>query len=659
MKAYIHVALLLFIPFTIFAQKELPEFGKIDKADLLLKECEFDKDAVAYKLIDYGDVRYVSGRDVFKIETKTRVRIKILKDKGLDYANIKIKFYSKLNYENITDISAVTYNLDNSGNVITTKLDKSSIFKKPVDNKISEVAFTMPDVKVGSVIEYKFTDDKESYTQLDDWYFQDDIPTRISMYRILVPSIFKFVNQVMAYQNVEQLKDDVPESMFIPDNARMLSYNSVERTYIVRNVRALKEEPYMSAAKDYLQRVVFQLSQIDYGNGDIVNVRSSWPKLTEELLQDEDFGLQLKKNIPHTGALDDSLKLIKNDFKKMVYIYNYVQRNMNWNGAESIYSSDGIKSAWDKKSGSNSEINFILIDLLRDARLTAYPLLVSSRDNGAVNTFYPFLRQFNNTMACVIIGDKTYTLNAADKYNPAYLIPYDVINNDAFIVDTEKGEWINLGDDKDIYQNIVSIFSEITPEGLMKGEATVYSSGYSKNPRVKKWKEDKNSFNNYFSKAFTGLKIDTLEVHNEDVDTLPLEQKVQFTLPVNQSGEYEYFPLNLFQGLEKNPFIADDRTTDIDFGYKQAYKIIGKIYIPDGYEFEELPKNIKMIMPDTSIVLQRMMQADSNSIDLKITVDFLRPFYAANAYPEFKEFYKKLFATLNEEVVIKKKKATP
>ncbi len=658
MKKLVIAFLLLTGTSVIFAQKDLPDYGKVDKSDLLLKECEFDKDADAYKLLDFGDVRYVSGKYVFRIETKRRIRIKILKDKALDRANIKIKFYSKSNFESINDISGVTYNLDNSGNIVTTKLDKASIFKKPVDSKISEVAFTMPDVKVGSVIEYKFTDDKESYEDLDDWYFQDDIPTRMSVYKILVPSIFKFVSEVLTYQKVEQLNDDIQEHMSTP-NGNMLSYNSVERTYILKNVPALTDEPYMGAPKDYLQRVVFQLSQIDYPNGDVEEVKSSWPKLTKTLLEDDYFGLQLKRNIPHTRALDDSLKLLKDESKKIALIYNYVQRNMNWNGVESLYSYDGIKSAWDKKSGGNGEINLILIDLLRDAGLKAYPLLVSTKDNGTVNTLYPFLQQFNNAMACVVTENKTYILNAADKYNPAYLIPYDVVNNEAFIVDEENGGWITLANDKDIYQNVVSIFSEISPEGLMKGEATVYSYGYSKNPRVKKWKEDRNSFNDYFSKAFTGMKIDTLEVNNEDIDTLPLEQKVQFRFPVNQSGGYEYFPLNLFQGLEKNPFIADERQTDIDFGYKQSYLIVGKIYIQDDFQFDELPKNIKMIMPDTSIVFQRIMRADTNSIDLRITVNFTRPVYTADSYPLFKEFYKKLFATLNEQVVIKKKKATP
>lgn len=655
MRKHSFTVFLLLNSIAIFAQKDMPAYGKIDKADLLLQDCEFDKDAGAYKLLDYGDVSYVSGRNIFKIQTERRVRIKILKDKGLENANIKLRYYSHFNYETIKEISGVTYNLDNAGNVVITKLEKAAIYRKLVNNRTSEVVFTLPDVKVGSVIEYKYSDSKESISSLDDWYFQDDIPTRMSVYKILVPSIFKFVNQVMAYQKVEQLKSSRRES--ISTNRGVLSYDSEEKTYIVRNVPALRDEPFMSAAKDYLQRVVFQLSQIVYGNGQVDEIMSTWPKLTSELLEDEDFGIQLKKNIPHTKELDDSLKLTKDDYKKMLLVHNYIRRNMNWNGVASIYTQNGIKSAWDKKSGSNSEINLILINLLKDAGLTVYPLLVSTKDHGLVNTFYPFLHQFNNTLACVFIGNKRFVLNGADKYNPAWLIPYDVINNDAFIVDTEKGGWIYLEDEKDIFQNIVFIYSEITADGIMKGEATVTSGGYCKNSRVKTWKEDKASFKDYFSKSFTGMKIDDIEVRNDDIDTMPLEQKVKFSMQLNASGDYQYFSINLFQGLEKNPFIAEERYTDVDYGYNQSYKVIGKIYIPDGFEFEELPKNIKMIMPDTSIVLSRMMQTDANSIDLRLTIDFLKPFYAAEMYPYFQEFYKKLFATLNEQVVIKKKKS--
>ena len=649
--------LTIFIVFTsaiTFAQKGVPSFGKIDKEDLLLKECEFDKDAAAYKLLSYGDVHYeILGED-FNIISEKRVRIKILKEKGLDESNIKIHFYSRLNYENIHNISGITYNLDNAGNVTTTKLEKSSIFTKPINNKVSEISFTMPDVKVGSVIEFKYTDTKKSIAAVDDWYFQDDIPTRLSIYKILIPSVFRFATQTLTYQIVDLKTDAVIDNIFYKGS--MISNKSESRTYTLKNIVALRDEPFMGAEKDYLQRIVSQLARIDYPNGSVEEVRSTWPKLTEALLEDEDFGLQLKKNLPHTRSLDDSLKLVSGDFNKMVLVYDYVRRNMNWNGSESIYSSQGIKSAWDKKSGSNAELNFVLIDLLRDAGLKAYPMLVSTRDNGTVNTLYPFLEQFNNTMTCVFIGDQKYFLNAADKYNPAYLVPYDVLDNNGFIVDGANGGWVQLINKKDNWKSIVSFNAEITPDALMKGSATVYNYGYAKNPRVKKWEEDKKSFEDYFTKDFTGLKIKNLEVKNCDIDTLPLQEKMDFSLPVNASGEYNYFTINLFQGLEKNPFIADERQTDIDFNYPQSYTLVGRVSIPDGYEFDELPHNISMIMPDTSIILKRLLQADGSSIQFRINLDFSKTFYSAADYPLLQEFYKKLFNTLNEQIVIKKKK---
>ncbi len=646
-------ALLLLSFSIIFAQKEIPKFGDIDKADLELKECEFDKDAEAYKLISARDVRFDVLAGSFTIITENRVRIKILKDKGLDEANIKIRFYSQNNYELIREITGITYNLDNSGKIVKTKLEKSSIFVKPITNQVSEVSFTLPDVKVGSVFEYKFTDQKQSVQNIADWYFQDDIPTRISKYSILIPSIFRFTNQILAYNNVEQSSELVNDKIFYGGST--VSTQSNSKTYILKNVPALRDEPYMAAEKDYLQRAVFQLSSIEYPNGEVDEVGSTWPKLTKDLLEDVDFGAQLKKNLPHTQSLDDELKSVTDDYHKMILIHDFVRKNMNWNGGEAIYSSQGIKSAWDKKSGSNAELNFILIDLLRDAGLKAFPLLVSTKDNGTVNTIYPFLDQFNNTMTCVFIGDKKYILNAADKYNPFDLIPYDVLDNEAFVVDPQYGGWIRLSNKNDNWKNIVSISADISQDDLMEGKAAIYSYGYSKNPRVKEWEEDKSSFADLFTKEFTGMKVKDIEVKNEDVDTLPLEQKLDFTLPLSSSGDYKYFTLNLFQGLEKNPFIADDRKTDIDFNYPKSYTIVGRVVIPDGYQLEELPKNIKMIMPDTSIVMQRIIQGENSALDFRITLDFRRSFYTAASYPAFHEFYKQLFNALNEQIVIKKK----
>ena len=653
MKTAYFIAI-LFATLPLLAQKkEFPDFGKIDKSDLEMKECDFDKDAAAYKLLDIGEVIYErSGKNFFRMRTSCRTRIKILKDKGFEEANIKLRFYSKQGYETIRDISANTYNLDEAGNIVTIKLDKASIFTKKIDNRISEVVFTMPQIKVGSVIEFRNEDIKESYQNIEDWYFQSHIPTRYSQYMLRIPSMFKFVTEKLTVQPVEEKSGETEERIGTADAT--YRYTSFERSFIMRKIPALRGEPYMGSFEDYLQRIQFQLYQIDNGDGSVTNLRSSWPKLTEQLLEDEDFGLQLKKNIPKTQELENQLKGITDNYKKMAVIHDYVRRNMNGIGIPAIYAMDGVKTAWDKKSGTNTEVNKVLIDLLKNAGLEAYPLLVSTRGHGSVNTLYPFLQQFNEVMAYVKIGDKSYVLNAADKYNPPQLTPSDVLNTQGFIVDKEHGGWVSMDNNKQRFSNVVSLFADITNDGIMDGEALVKSGDYAKNPRVQRWKEDRTNFKNYFVSENNSMKVDSIELDNVDDDTLELEQKIKFKSQLSSAGDYKYFTINLFNGLDKNPFIADERHTDIEFGYKQFYGVYGTITIPDGYKIEELPKNLVMITPDTGIILRRLLQTDASGLHIKLTVDFTKPVYLAGDYADFKEFYKKLYATLNEQIVLKK-----
>lgn len=247
-------------------------------------------------------------------------------------------------------------------------------------------------------------------------------------------------------------------------------------------------------------------------------------------------------------------------------------------------------------------------------------------------------------------------LNAADKYNPAWLIPPDVINTQGFLVDTAKGGWMPVKEDSDIYKNTVAITAAITENGTMNGKAVVSNYGYSKNVGVQQWKENKKAFNDFFTKPVNGVTIVKTDVSNADADTLPLVQKVQFSLAANSAGDYLYFPVNLFLGLGTNPFIEDERWTDVDYGYKKSFQLTAAVTIPAGYEFNELPKDAKMMMSDTSLIVKRTMQVNGNLLNVTLSVDFLHNFYPAVKYAEFQKFYKNMFALLDEQVVVKKKK---
>jgi hypothetical protein len=636
------------------AQKtKLIAVGKIDKADLEMTDCEYDKGAAAYKLIDRGNLYYDRGVDFFKMVVERRTRIKILKDKGMDYANVKIPYYSRNNDQKMVNIDAYTYNLDAGGNVVTTKVEKSSIYTQKLSKNFTQVTIAFPQVKVGSVIEYKYRIDRENIGYIEDWYFQNEIPVRFSEFEMKVPLNFKFNEDPFIYMKVDKKQDENED--LLSGNDGLYRVKTLYKTYTMQNLPGIHDEPYMSCKDDYLQRIGFQLAQIDYGEGNTKDLRTTWKDVIKRLDEDENFGQELRKGLNAAETILAASTQCKDTLCRMAAIFNAIKTGMNWNGENSIYAMQGINTAWDKKTGSTGDINIILYSLLKKAGITTFPLLTSTRDHGVINLFFPSEKQFDALMVYAEVGGKAYILNAADRYNPYRLVPYNVINTRGFLVDGEKSEWITIVS-PDQKRQMTAIQADIDANGVMKGEAMVNSYDYAKNPRYKSWLQNKSDFkDNYFGKAFTAMKVDSLEVSNADNDAEPLEQKVKFSSKLNSSGGYSYFNINLFSGLETNPFTDDDRTTDVDFGYMQDYSIYGSFIIPDGYSFDELPKNMTMIMPDTSIIFTRHLQAEDNTLNTRVSIQFKKTFYPAQYYPEFQEFYKKMLAKLNEQIVIKKK----
>ena len=109
--------------------------------------------------------------------------------------------------------------------------------------------------------------------------------------------------------------------------------------------------------------------------------------------------------------------------------------------------------------------------------------------------------------------------------------------------------------------------------------------------------------------------------------------------------------------MESNPFVADNRFSDVFFGCNQSQTIVGTYKLPDGFEFDQLPQNLKMIMPDTSISVSRISQVQDGVLQTRIQLEFKKAIYPAAQYPDLQEFYKSMFDILNEQFVIRKKKS--
>jgi Domain of Unknown Function with PDB structure (DUF3857) len=650
MKKCLIIPVLLLVQVKSAAQysNELPGFGKIEKEEMELTKCPFEENAPAMVLFDEGvSVFRIYGNalnyGVYR-QTKYRIRIKIFNKKGFDYANVKIKYYTPGKIMTITNLRAQTCNSDAAGNITVEKVEKSSIYDHKINKRYSEKVFAFPAVKEGSIIEYEYTLDNISERA---WYFQKSIPVMLSRFT----ADFSPELEIGIVPNVS-----LPFA--VQTNKRGINNIS---TYSMEKIPSFPDEPLMTCPEDYLQRIQVKITAADFRSTPGKNLVPTWPDIIKELMADEDFGVELKKSIPHTEELDMMLKTATDPYQKLLRIHKYVTGKMECDDYYGIWTLNGVRSAWKNKRGTGGEINLILISLLRDAGLGASPILVSTRQNGFVNTEIPDYNQYDKVMAYVEIGDRFYILDATNKITPSNMIPAEVLASKGLVInckpaDTYEYGWQYLEDDRHQYKKMVAIDAAIDDKHQMNAGAIVAFAGYARLNLAPVIKQGDDALK-YSLALQPGIITDSQVLINRDVDTLPLEQKFRFSMPVSGTGDYHYFSLNLFAGLENNPFTADRRQSDIFFGYNQQYNINCAVSLPAGYEIDVLPKNIKIITPDTSLVFTRMCFYGDNILTVRMSLEFRKNIYPASQYNEVKEVYKKLFGMLNEKYVYKKVKA--
>lgn len=629
----------LCIGMTLFADAQtFPNFGNPTSAERQLIQCDLNPDADAVVLIREAVADY---NDEYNLVTRHHVRIKILKENGTSYADVTLPFISRDNFEYIRDVEAVVINVLPDGGISRQTLDRKNIYTKKINDHRSIVTFSMPSVKVGSIIEYTYTSIMKSYAGLEQWNFQEELPVLVSKYAVTIVPHLQF--NYLLYKNSGfeiDIKNDA---------------HTGRVSFQMERIPALENEPYMDARRDYLQRVIFQISAI-VRQGSRQKYMSSWSDVIRELMMDRGYGAQLNKKLDGTEDFLASLKLVTNEEEKIRRVYEYVRDNMSWNGYYGVYTSDAVKDVWEKKSGSITGINLILVNLLESAGLEAYPMLVSDRSYGKVSEQYPYIDQFSQTIAFVRSSGKKYYLDATEKYLPINIIPSKLLNTTGLIVNRKSGGIERIADENLAFRESTTVSVSFDSSGVIKGKAIVYSHDYAKNERRSHYRANPASYVEGNFRKVAGLELANFEIANEDKDSLPLMQKLDFSLPVNEGGDYRYLNYNLFTGFTSNPFIAPNRFSTINFGYKRLLSTNFYVTLPTGYTIDALPKSVQINSADKAIQFSREILIDEKSSQMliRLRIDFRQSVYEYSRYGEIKEFYKKMFDLLNEQVVFKK-----
>jgi hypothetical protein len=659
MKRIISAALLGMLTYAAGAQTkpatpETQAYGKIDQADLELKACDFEKDANAEVLFNKANVYF--GGDLMTITEDIHKRIKIFNDNGKKEADIHIKYWSADHLEYINGLQAETINLVD-GKVQITKLDKKQLFTKTIDKYTSEISFTMPDVKPGSVIEFKYSWNTNAFYDMPDWQFQEKLPVRYSEFTVGIPDIFYFRPQPRLSLALSKMATKTDGRSLVIDG-QGYPYNIDVTTRGMSNIPSLRDEPFMSSYVDNVQSIRFQLVTIKPIGGFAKNYSDTWAKVAGRLEDDDDFGGQLKRKLANEDVVIAKAKSFKTDDQRIAYVFGEVKNAMKWNDVDDWYTNNGTVKAWETKTGNSAEINLILYHLLKQSGVDAYPMVVSTRDNGKVIPYYTSVAQFNRAVVYIPVDStRNYVLDATSKYNIYNETPADILNSSGLYIDKQKNvyDMIYIKKDQPARQTVL-INAEIKPGGKLEGEAQIGSSSYNRISAIERYKKDgEKKYIDYLRNDDNNLKINSISFENMDVDTLPLAQKVNFSLDLAGSDEnYIYLNPNLFTPLKSNPFLSENRATDIDFGYQRSYSINGVFKEPAGYKVEALPKSISMVMPDKSVSFRRLVAEQDGTIVVRFVINYNQAEYSKDNYPDFHEFFKKMHEMLNEQIILKK-----
>ncbi|WP_121357196.1 DUF3857 domain-containing protein [Flavisolibacter nicotianae] len=633
-KTWLALCFCLSLSIRSSAQSESPAFGETSAEEREMKECPFDRSADAVILLDHA-VAYFN--DQYNLITERRIRLKILKEKGIGRGDINIPFYSGEGFEFLRDIEAQVTTPGSNGTFTVTTLERKNIFERKINSLYSVISFALPNIKVGSIIDYKYISTMKSYGGLRRWEFQKEIPVITSSYELAPIANSEFAYSVYRTNNL-------PVEVTPNKEAGKVRF-------VMHNIPGLRDEVYTASTRNFLQRVNFQFASFTnyYGK---TNYSATWQQLATELIDEPGFGSQAKKDLSGTAFLK-GLSPSLAPAEKVKTIYDFVRSNITWNNFTSKYCEDGVKNILEKKKGNSGDINLLLVSLLKSAGLDAYPLLVSERDNGLIDTTYSYLEQFNKVVAFVSCNGTDYVLDGTDQNTPFFMVPTDLLNTIGFLVDKKKHRFIYFKDLPHKQRESIRLLASISEEGMLEGSATVSNGEYAKLEKVSRYKSDQARYQEALVKPYSFLKVDSFSLAGLKNDSAMLEQQIRFHSTLKKSGGYYLLNTNLFTGLNENPFITQYRFTDIDFGSKYSGVVVGSFILPASFATEALPANKKLVSQDRTMSVSRIMEKKENILNVRYVIEINRERFVADEYEMVKGFFKEMVDLLNEPVLLK------
>jgi Domain of Unknown Function with PDB structure (DUF3857)/Domain of Unknown Function with PDB structure (DUF3858) len=562
------------------------------------------------------------------------VRIKILTDEGRKNGNVEI-IYPK-HVSGISGIRARTIHPDGSIANFDGKTFDTTVQKSKTEKYLAKT-FTLPDVQVGSIIEYRYNIDMDDSWIFDShWIVGEDLFTK------------KAVFTLRPYERWA-VKWDWPAGLPAGTNPPKQDPDGTIRMTAV-DVPPFSKEDYMPPEHELRFRVDFIYSEEGFED----NPDKFWKKYGKKQYE------VTEKFMDKHKAMEDAVSQVVSPADsaeaKLRKIYARCQqvnnlgfvRSTEWVKYDKV-KRDNVEDVWKNGVGFGQDINLLFLALARAAGFQGNYLRLSARSD------YFFTKQLMNTAeldadaVLIKLDGKDLYLDPATKFAPFGLLPWMETGVMGLALDKDGGHWIDTVIPESSESKIMRQADlKLDDDGSLKGTVNVTYTGLEAlNLRLgQRFTDDTEKKTDLEEQLKDHIPVNAqVELKNKPEwnssdDKLVAEFDVDIPGWCSSAGKRALVPLGIFSGAQRHTFEHADRKYAIYFTYLFQTEDHSKITIPAGWKVDSLPKEVHI---DAKAAEFRIaVTGKDNTLDVTRTFRSDLLLLQASFYPNLRTFYQQV-----------------
>jgi len=596
---------------------------------------------ILFRQVDRDDNGRTSHEDDY-------FRVKILTEEGRKYADIEIPFFKESS--SVSGIRARTIRPD--GSVINFD---SQVFEKTIVKakgvKYLAKTFTLPDVQVGSIIEYFYTIDlSEEWIYDSHWIVSNELFTRRAKFSLKPYSPqYRRINLQWSWQGLQEPPKEGPDHIIRLE---------------VSDVAAFHIEDYMPPENELKTRVDFIYSSGFRSSDPVVFWKQTGKRMNGEM---EDF---IDKRKAMERAVSEIVSPNDSPEQKAEKLYNRVQqlRNTVYEVQKSEQEKkrdkekelSNVEAVWNRGYGDGWQLTWLYLGLVRAAGLEAYGVVVSSRANYFLNPSLMDSTKLNANVVLLRLNGQDVYCDPGAAYSPFGLLPWQETGVHGLRLDKNGGSWIQTtlpGSSVSRIERTAKL-KLVADTGELEGNVTVTYTGLeASSRRVNQRNEDdaarKKVLEDDLRESIpVSAEVELVNKPEWKSSSLPLVGEFSLKVPgwAIPAGRRALLTIGLFSAAEKHVFDHDRRTQPIYHEYQSTKLDDITIELPDGWRAISLPPEASTDLK--SIAFDSKLENDKGRLHLsrKLTTDILM--LDAKYYSTLQNFYRMVRTRDEEQIVL-------